>query len=426
MNESFRRSTKLFFLAIFFVALVINSAFSDEQAQTKEVKAEELLVQADLFFQKGEYKKSIDSYLEAASVAIKRINLSRAYFGLSLSYFYLRDITNTKKWMRKVLEIDPEKQISVLFHPENFVQLFNQVQKEMKQGQEGEKRKELSSPKEAREEKPEKQKKQSNETSSASQKTEPSAPAPSKKKSFILGEEWAGKWEIEVHYSDWGLNLVKGLFEGTATKELGEEIRTELSNQVRDLHPGLLRSSYEQNLAFDSEGSNYGFEMRYYPLGREGFFSLGLSFEKTTIRLSVSGLTKQVFHDGSYATVDSKIYLKTSPFSTNLSFRWDFKPSWRVTPYFVFGFGLASLKGEVGLNYSGKYQWGGASEGVEKDEIKTLIQAEEDGDFSIPDIFFILQAAFGLRGEIYKGICLRVETGFWDGLLLRGGLAYRF
>jgi hypothetical protein len=32
----------------------------------------------------------------------------------------------------------------------------------------------------------------------------------------------------------------------------------------------------------------------------------------------------------------------------------------------------------------------------------------------------------GLKLDIVKGVSLLGEAGIWDGLLLRGGLAYRF
>lgn len=241
-----------------------------------------------------------------------------------------------------------------------------------------------------------------------------------------------GKWEVEIHYSYWTMDLIKELFEDRLTRELGKEIRKELRNQVLDSHPDLddpnydYEKHYEQTLSFDSGGSNYGLEIRLYPGGREGSFSLGFSFEKTTMRLSVEGPVKQKFSDDTYAEVESEGYLKLSPLSTNLSFRWDLKPSWRITPYLVVGLGVGYLKGEVGFDYSGTYQWAGPQEEIEDIDEKSLKEAEEDMDFNIPSIFFLLQMNIGLRGEIFPNLHLRAEAGFWDGFILRGGLAFRF
>lgn len=241
-----------------------------------------------------------------------------------------------------------------------------------------------------------------------------------------LSNKWEGKFEIEVHYSRWSIDLIKGWFEDSLTERLGREIRDEVSSQIRDSHSSLIKSDFEEDLSFDSTGSNYGLEIRFYPQGREGSFSLGVSFEKTNMRLMVKGPVKQEFTDGTYAEVDSEGYIEMSPFSTNLSFRWDMMPKWRATPYFVLGFGLAALDGEVGYEYQGVYQWAGSSEQVENTEVQTLKEAEEDIDFNFPNIFFLLQMNFGLRVELIPYLHLRMEAGFWDGFVLRAGISLRF
>jgi hypothetical protein len=38
----------------------------------------------------------------------------------------------------------------------------------------------------------------------------------------------------------------------------------------------------------------------------------------------------------------------------------------------------------------------------------------------------ILQTHVGVRGEILPFLHARIEIGFWDGFVLRGGIAYRF
>lgn len=234
------------------------------------------------------------------------------------------------------------------------------------------------------------------------------------------------KLEFEVHYGQWTLDPIKGAFEDELFTKLGKEIRKEMSSKIRDSHPSLVQSSYEESLAFDSGGSNYGVEARFYPQGRAGSFSLGFSLEKTKMRLTVKGPVKQEYTDGSYADVTSEGYVLIHPFSTNLSFRWDMRPAWRVTPYIVFGFGLAAMSGEVTYTYSGTYNWGGFPETIQEEKIKTLKEAEEDIEFNIPNVFILVQANLGVRAEIIPNLHFRIEAGIWDGLILRGGLAYRF
>ena len=241
-----------------------------------------------------------------------------------------------------------------------------------------------------------------------------------------ISDNLSGKFEIGIHYSYWSVDMIKRLFEGTITKRMGREIREEIAKQIRTNHISLGTTGYEQDLSFNSSGSNYGLEIRYYPQGKEGSFSLGLSFEKTKMHFKVGGQVRQNFNDGTYARAESESYVELDPFSTNLSFRWDMKPDWRATPYFILGFGMAALNGEIGYDYQGSYNWAGPQELVEDSQIKTLKEAEEDIDYNIPNIFFIFQASLGLRVEITPLLHLRAEAGFWDGFILRGGMSFRF
>ncbi|MGB8951176.1 MAG: tetratricopeptide repeat protein [Candidatus Aminicenantales bacterium] len=415
------------------------SAFSAQTSQSEE-QVEKLLTQAEAYYQRGDYKLAIGCYIEASALAEGRLNLSRAYFGLALSYFYLRDMANSTKWIRRVCEVDPKKEISELFYPRAFVQLYNQVCREVRT-------KSVSTGEEAsREEPPPEQIKTVEELKTeelkakeeASRKTEeketvppkktaPTVPPPSLAELKSLGEEKrGGHWEVGVHYSLWSVNLIKGLFESALKDELGEELQNELVKKIGTTHAGLLKSAYAPTLSFDSEGSNYGLEIRFYSRGRAGTFSLGFSLEKTIMRFSVSGKVQQSFTNGSAAAVDAEAYVETRPFSTHFSFRWDISSSSKVCPYFVIGLGFAPLKGEFYYTYSGNYQWGGVQEEIKDSQTKTFTELSEDIDFKIPENILFLQINFGMKINIYEDLYLAGEAGIWNGFLLRAGLAYRF
>jgi len=240
------------------------------------------------------------------------------------------------------------------------------------------------------------------------------------------------KFEIEVHFGHWSLNLVKGLFEDRLLDELGDTISDEIVEEVKGRHPGVKSSVFEHSMAFDSGGATYGVEFRLYPGGREGPFSLGLSLDRTTMRLSVQGAATQKFQDGTSAEVeDAWAEINLHPFFTLLNFRWDFVPSWRITPYFILGLGVAALDGEVAYRYSGAYRWSGPSETVSGEDTKTIKEAEEEfagepTDFNIPNILPLLQLSLGVRAEIIPSLHLRVEAGIWDGVILRAGMAFLF
>jgi hypothetical protein len=234
------------------------------------------------------------------------------------------------------------------------------------------------------------------------------------------------KFEIGVHYSLWSIDQIKSFFEDSLTKRIGREIGEEVTALINDSHTGLIRSAYQQNLLFDSGGSNFGLEIRYYPKGEFGSFSFGLSLEKTNITLRVDGPVKQEFSNGTYADVEAQSFIELNPVSTNLSFRWDMKPDWIVSPYFVLGFGLGVLNGTVGYEYQGVYKWSGPEQTIRDEQIKTIKETEEEIDYNLPNIFPLLQANLGLRADVFPFMSLRAEVGFWDGLVIRAGISFYF
>lgn len=378
-----------------------------QTAQEKEAQAASFLVQADDAYAKGDYQKAIEDYLRVVQTSGKKMNLSRAHMGLSLCYFYLNDTENAKKHILRLLEIDPQQEVSSLFHPQIYVDLFNEVKKE------NEERLNLgvvAAPAEAAPEAPEK------------------PPAGEEQQVIPEGmrEEKGGHFEIDVHFSTWSIDPVKSAFEGSLTKKIANEIRDQVTDQLNAIYRGKLSpSSYEHSLSLDSQGSNYGFEVRYYPLGKRGSMSIGFSLEKTRIKVMAKGPVTQRYTDGSAATIEGDSVVETNPLTTNLSFRWDFVPSWRVTPYIVIGLGIGPLKGTASYVYTGTYRRGSAQSDVSGDKAKTFDQLREEGEIEL-DRFVLLHIALGVKGNIYKGLLLKAEAGFWDGLALRGGLAYRF
>lgn len=378
-----------------------------QTAQEREAQAASFLVQADDAYAKGDYQKAVEDYLLVVQTSGNKMNLSRAQMGLSLCYFYLNDSENAKKYILKVLENDPQKEVSPLFHPQTYVDLFNEVKKENK-GRFGIGI--VAPPAEAA---PEAQEK----------------PGVRQEQQVIpegIMEEKGGHFEIDVHFSAWSIDPAKGAFEGTLTKKIANEIRDQVTGQLRAIYGNKLApSSYEHSLSLDSQGSNFGFEVRYYPLGKRGSMSIGLSLEKTRIKVMMKGPVTQRYADGSTATVEGDAYVETKPLTTNLSFRWDFVPSWRVTPYIVLGLGIGPLEGTASYVYTGTYRRGSAQSNVSGDKTKTFEELREEEEIDL-DRFILLHTALGVKGYVYKGLMVKAEVGFWDGLLLRCGLAYRF
>jgi len=243
---------------------------------------------------------------------------------------------------------------------------------------------------------------------------------------LIFDEGIAGKLEIEVHYGYWTLDVFKGLFEDDLTQELSDEIAEEIGIKIGESGYDVTKVAHDHDLLFDSSGSVYGLELRFYPGGRYSSFSLGVSIEKMHMKAVVEGPVTVQFDDGSFAEMDAMGIVDLNPLFTNLSFRWDIKPEWAVTPYFVLGLGVAALNGDVSYQYKGTYYWTGGSDIHEDEDSRPIKEAEEDSDVNLPNILPLLQINLGVRGEIIPHLHLRAEAGIWNGLILRAGLAYKF
>jgi len=428
--------------------LTVSSAFAGQKALSKENDVEKLLGQAKAYLENSDYKLAIGCYLEASALTQNRLNLSQAYFGLALSYFNLRDTANAAKYIRKVIEVDPNKEISELFYPRGFVQLFDQIRKDIADKKQMTTEqitvqnpvpdKTEAAPKPAKDQKKieearkeadanaEKPKDEEKKTPPPVKPARPDAATPQLVNYETPEEEKGGNWEVSAHYSSWSVNFIKTLFEDSLAKKAAEEIQGKIIEKCGTIQAGLQKLNFVQNLAFDSQGSNYGLEIRYFSAGRAGTFSLGLAFEKTDIQLSLKGTARQDFTNGGSASADVDAKILTAPFTTHINFRWEVGSNARITPYFVAGFGFAPLSGTFSFTYSGTYQKGDLSQTISDSQEKTLADFSTDIDVKIPTFLVILQLQFGIKAQLYKGLYILGEAGFWDGLILRGGLAYRF
>ena len=408
-------------LALSSLVLLPLSAVSGQEAQEKEAKTESLLSQADIFYLQGEYQKAIENYQEAASLAEIDFHRSRAYMGLSLCYFYLDDEANVRKWIVKVLEVDPEKEVSSLFYPETFVELFNQIKMETQEAA-----REVEAVEKAEEEVEEapvviEEEVEPEKEPEAQPQEPPVAPA------AIEYEEEAkeGRWEVDVHFSAWTMDIIPAI-EDSVTDEVSDEIFDAITDHLNASYPAFfVPSASQHSLSLKSSGPNFGVELRFYPLGKKGSMSLGLSYEKTHMRFSMQGPLRQEYTNGAVATVEGEARVETSPSSLHFSFRWDIAYIWRVIPYFVFGLGVGPLNGDLNYSYVGTVRYRGNEDSLSGDGTKTFDEIREEGDIKLETIP-IIHLGFGVKAEVYRNIYVRGEFGFWDGFIFRGGVAYRF
>ncbi len=413
----------VFIAAMTVFTLIIIPVFAQAQAG-RETDVEPILDRADAFLQKGAYSQALETYLEASKKARLNINLSRSYFGLSLCYFYLRDMTNARLWLGRVVTVDPKREVSTLFYPADFVRLFQEVK-----GSGGRRSEDVATgqpaPKpEARTEAP------AVTPQPPPKRTQPVKPDETRLSGASAGKGFLetidGKFEVEFHYGSWGVNLVKGLFEEAVTDGLADRLRDEVTREVEKQGVQVAYLSSENTLALDTEGHNFGFGLRIYPGGRDGSFSIGLSYEKTRLALTLIGGLKNVFIDGSYATVDADATIETSPWTTHMSFRWEFLPRRRVSPFFNFGVGVGSLGGRVKYHFVGTYLGGLQDRHLEDADDLDFEGVEQKWDVTVPNYVPFLHLGLGVRGRIVSGLSANVETALWNGFVFRAGAAYRF
>ncbi|MFZ2055193.1 MAG: hypothetical protein WAU81_13490 [Candidatus Aminicenantales bacterium] len=249
------------------------------------------------------------------------------------------------------------------------------------------------------------------------------------------------RWEFGFHYSRWSINLLRSVIEEGLSDALETELRDQMLEEIQADYPNLMETSYNQEVRFDSGGDNFGFEVRYYPSGEKGSFSLGLSVEKTTMRVSLPEISASLsLNDGqtqqdAHFSASSEGEFLFKPWSFHLSFRWDLFPSSVVHPYITLGVGAATASALEGAEFS--YSYAGElvipgevteqySDSVNKSikQLKEEMEAEGE-EFFLPGVVPFLQLNLGLKAVLSPNVHLLVDAGIWNGFLIRGGVSIR-
>jgi len=231
-----------------------------------------------------------------------------------------------------------------------------------------------------------------------------------------------GEWEVSLHYGSWNLSLLESYLEGVLEDTVADEVKKAIIAE----HPEKsgLEEEYYQDLNLDSTGNNFGVEIRLYPAGKEGSFSVGLSLEKTQMEVNLEGSASYQFADESYFEGSGSSKLLIDPISYHLSLRWDMAPSGRLHPYFGLGLGLASLTGYLYYEANGEF-YDAATEESEFELYSGEIDLEflENLEPKITPI--IVQLNLGLKLRIADDFHFLIDAGIWNGFLVRGSVAYR-
>lgn len=412
---------------------------------------QEAIEQADRQFQGGNFRNAAERYFFASQAAKERLEQARAYIGLSMSYYYLKDEPSADKWARKVLEVAPRVMVEVPQYPISYVQFFGRVRNEYFKGAPppGSAEPIAKTAQAAPDTKPQAETKpppaKEPPPASPPQTAPVAAPVPApavsetpRAKSTpdtarppspippVAAVRPGGRFQVMFHASNWTIDPLLTIVEALVRDKIGEEIVGQVSGELTKKYFTLVEAGSEHALDFDSSGSNFGLEIRYFSRGWGGSFSLGLAFDRTSIRLALDGRVKQSFTNGTSVAAEAQGTLTTDLSSTVLSFRWDISPAARLTPFVILGLGITPFEGRVSYEYAGTYDAVIFKDTISGGEEKTFSELAEEQEFQLIDVFVVLQLALGLDIEIFKGLTGVVEAGFWNGFYLRGGLGYRF
>jgi hypothetical protein len=251
-----------------------------------------------------------------------------------------------------------------------------------------------------------------------------------------------GHFEFSGHYGRWSLNLLGNTAEKLLNDATEDEFQNSILENIQEDYPGLSTTSYEQAIVFDSSGEDFGAGFRWYPGGRRGAFSLGVSVEKSSFKVLPTATLLMALQDGGTletaafnGTAEASAIIKAMSFL--LTLRWDLFPTKAIHPYITFGGGISTAKAldDSYVSYSYTGQLSGDAVTTPEDytggETKTLRElrdealADEETNFPIPNFLPFIQLNLGLKVHLTKSIHLFVDAGVFDGLMATAGLAIR-
>ncbi len=250
-----------------------------------------------------------------------------------------------------------------------------------------------------------------------------------------------GRIEFNFHYGRWSIDILRPIIEDRLNEALENHLKKNFLEDIQADHPELVEKAYSQNVRFDSNGSNYGFELRWYPGGENGSFSLGLAVEKTRMRVALPELSANLELEETISHKIANFFGGASgeflikPLSFHLSFRWDLFPSSLIHPFITFGVGAsgggALEQSTLTYTYEGRLKiTGEPEERYSGGDTKTLKQLKDEREaegesFPLPGFFPFLQLDLGLKAKLSRHFHLLISVGVWDGFLVRGGLSLR-
>ncbi len=226
-----------------------------------------------------------------------------------------------------------------------------------------------------------------------------------------------GHFEIRPFYGMWSLNLVRRPIENALTRALESNIRSQVSD---DFSTAVLQSLTD--VSFDSNGTLVGLELRWYPSGENGVWSLGIGIERTSFEVTARG-ESTLFLEGDIRV--DLIPAGTIRLEVPLVFltsQWTLFPSWRFRPYIGLGAGISPLRGTLTYSAVGVATYEGI---IIPYGYSETTQLEDIQDLQISVIPYVIGYA-GIQGQIFPFAYLSVDAGILNGFMVRFTASIRF
>ncbi len=223
------------------------------------------------------------------------------------------------------------------------------------------------------------------------------------------------KYSVGVNYTSWGLWFIENMMENM----IEDAVKGNLQEQIENDFSGYTLGDYTQDINLKSSGNGINVQLRIYPGGENGVFSLGINYFKLNSTLDLTGNVIQYFvPDSNYIELNATGVFEINYSAFLVDFRWDLLPESMIHPYISIGGGISPLKGKIIFNGEGSSYINQIKDTYSYNEDEKLEDIEDIPTKILP----VLQLNLGIKADINRYISISVDGGVWNGFLIKMGV----
>lgn len=113
---------------ILFLLLIVNNSYLNG-ISTQESEAKLFFKEGVELFKDGDYFKALENFSKVLTLTKDKSLQTDTYFYLSLVNYYIGEKASSIEWIKRVIENDPDKEVSSL-HPPEYIELFRKTKEE--------------------------------------------------------------------------------------------------------------------------------------------------------------------------------------------------------------------------------------------------------------------------------------------------------